>query len=29
MDNGDGIFMFNDFSGGIYLEWYSVYGLMF
>lgn len=26
-DNGDGTFTLNDFSGGIYLEWYGVYGL--
>lgn len=26
-DNGDGTFTLNDFSGGIYLEWYDVYGL--
>lgn len=26
-DNGDGTFTLNDFSGGIYLEWYDDYGL--
>lgn len=26
-DNMDGTYDLNDFSGGIYLEWYAVYGL--
>ncbi|MBX2871819.1 MAG: hypothetical protein KTR30_06965 [Saprospiraceae bacterium] len=26
-DNGDGSFTLNDFSGGIYLEWYDVYNI--
>lgn len=26
-DNGDGTYTLNDFSGGIYLEWYDVYGI--
>lgn len=27
MDNGKGNYTMNDFSGGLYLEWYDVYGI--